>query len=71
MLLVSLFVLRIVPKARKAPSGITLGVIDDYPEWKHKVLKLVARLLFLKSTNYVILVHTIKTEDEDGRKSRA
>jgi hypothetical protein len=57
-------------KAKKPPSPLTLGVIDDYPEWKHKVLKFVARLLFLKSTNYVILVHTIKTEDEDGRKPR-
>jgi hypothetical protein len=56
-----------MPKAKKPPSSLTLGVIDDYPEWKHKVLKFVARLLFLKSTNYVILVHTIKTEDEDGR----
>ena len=60
-----------MPKAKKPPSGITLGVIDDYPEWKHKVLKFVARLLFLKSTNYVILVHTIETEDKDGRKPRA
>ena len=55
-----------MPKAKKMPSPITLGVIDDYPEWKHKVLKLVARLLFLKRTNYVILVHTIETEDKNG-----
>ena len=55
-----------MPKAKKPPSGITLEVIDDYPEWKHKVFKFVARLLFLKSTQYVILVHTIKTEDENG-----
>jgi hypothetical protein len=52
---------------KEFPNGVTLGVIDDYPEWKHTVLKFVARLLFLRKTNYVILIHTIKTEDEDGR----
>jgi hypothetical protein len=60
-----------MPKAKKPPTPMALEVVDDYPEWKHKVLKLVARLLFLKRTNYVILIHTIKTEDENGRKSRA
>jgi hypothetical protein len=62
----SLLETKTMPKAKKMPSPITLGVIDDYPEWKHKVLKLVARLLFLKRTNYVILVHTIETEDKNG-----
>jgi hypothetical protein len=50
-------------------NGLTLGVIDDYPEWKHSVLKFVARMLFLKRTNYVILVHTIETKDDDGRRT--
>jgi len=52
---------------KKFPDGVTLGVIDNFPEWKHSVLKFVARLLFLKRTNYVILIHSIKTEDENGR----
>lgn len=56
-----------MPKAKQPPSPLTLGVIDDYPEWKHKVLKFVARLLFLKRTNYVILVHTIETKDDNDR----
>jgi hypothetical protein len=49
------------------PNGVTLGIVDNFPEWKHSVLKFVARLLFLKRTNYVILIHSIKTEDENGR----
>jgi hypothetical protein len=55
-----------MPKAKKPLSPMVLEVVDDYPEWKHKILKLVARLLFLKRTNYVILINTIKTEDKNG-----
>jgi hypothetical protein len=49
------------------PEGVPLGVLN-FPEWKHKILKFVAHLLFLKRTKYVILVHTIKTKDDDGRR---
>jgi hypothetical protein len=53
--------------SNKPPSGITAETLD-FPEWKHSVLKFVARLLFLKRTNYVILIHSFtETEEENGR----
>jgi hypothetical protein len=53
--------------AKKPPSGMTLETLE-FPEWKHSVLKFVARLLFLKRTNYVILIHSLKeTKEENGR----
>jgi hypothetical protein len=54
--------------AKKPPSGISLETLD-FPEWKHSILKFVARLLFLKRTNYVILIHsyTEMEDDNDGR----
>ena len=53
--------------AKKPPSGMTLETLE-FPEWKHSVLKFVARLLFLKRTNYVILIHSLKeTKEDNGR----
>jgi hypothetical protein len=54
--------------AKKPPSGLALETLE-FPEWKHSVLKFVARMLFLKRTNYVILIHsyTEMKDDNDGR----
>jgi hypothetical protein len=54
--------------AKKPPSGLALKTLE-FPEWKHSILKFVARLLFLKRTNYVILIHsyTEMEDDNDGR----
>ncbi len=54
--------------AKKPPSGLSLETLE-FPEWKHSILKFVARLLFLKRTNYVILIHSY-TEMEDGNDGR-
>jgi hypothetical protein len=52
---------------KKPPSGLALETLE-FPEWKHSILKFVARLLFLKRTNYVILIHSFtETEEENGR----
>ena len=54
--------------AKKPPSGLALETLE-FPEWKHSILKFVARLLFLKRTNYVILInsYTEMEDDNDGR----
>lgn len=56
--------------ASKPTESFTAETLD-FPEWKHQVLKFVARLLFLFHVKYVILIHDIKeTKDEDGRGTR-
>jgi hypothetical protein len=51
-------------------NGITAKTLD-FPEWKHSILKFVARLLFLKGANYVILIHSFtETKDDNGRRNR-
>jgi hypothetical protein len=37
-------------------NALRLTVVET-SEWKHTVLKWVARLLFLRKANYVIVIH--------------
>lgn len=46
----------------KIPNGLTLSVID-FPEWKHKVLKAIASILFIKKVNYIILIDSIDEQE--------
>lgn len=51
-------------------DGIVLTVADNYSEWKHTVLKWIARFLFIERVNYVILVSEIKDRKiKDDRAS--
>lgn len=42
-----------------------LTVVKDYPEWKHTILKWVARLLFIDNVNWVILVNDVKEKHDN------
>lgn len=51
-------------------NGIVITVSDNYSEWKHTVLKWIARFLFIERVNYVILVSEINDRKiEDDRTS--
>jgi len=43
----------------KIPSSILTTV--EMPEWKHKILKIVAALLFIKKANYVMVISEVDT----------
>jgi hypothetical protein len=46
-------------KKAKIPSAVLTTV--EMSEWKHKILKIVAALLFIKKANYVMVISEIDT----------
>jgi hypothetical protein len=46
-------------KKAKIPSALLTTV--DMPEWKHRILKVIATLLFIKKANYVMVISDIDT----------
>lgn len=46
-------------KKARIPSAVLTTV--EMPEWKHKILKVVAALLFIKKANYVMVISEIDT----------
>lgn len=47
----------------KIPSAVLTTV--EMSEWKHKILKIVAALLFIKKANYVMVISEIDTQWTD------
>jgi len=48
-------------KMPKKKQELPVFVVVDMPEWKHKILKVVAALLFIKKANYVMVISEIDT----------
>lgn len=54
-----------MPKKDKHPksNGVVLEVVD-FPNWKHFIMKWVARALFIKNVNHVIIIDKLEELNE-------